>query len=123
MFTDRLAEAEQWFRKALMAFQATKDVPGMARTLYNLANLLADDPARLDEARSLAEEALTIKEALDNAALAIWKTYELLARIADQQGDSSQAAEYRAKSRQAYLAFPGWRQGLYQHEPLIAAVV
>ncbi|MDU9048262.1 MAG: tetratricopeptide repeat protein [Candidatus Electrothrix sp. Rat3] len=121
--TGRKAEAEQWFRKALAARRAAEDRPGMAITLSNLADLLADDPARLDEARGLAEEALTIKEALDNAALAIWKTYELLARIADQQGDSSQAAEYRAKSRQAYLAFPGWRQGLYQHEPLIAAVV
>ena len=77
----------------------------------------------MDEARGLAEESLTIKETLDPAAATIWTTYSLLARIADQQGDSSQAAEYRAKSRQTYLAFPGWRQQLEEDEEIIDAVV
>ncbi|MCI5219162.1 MAG: tetratricopeptide repeat protein [Candidatus Electrothrix sp. LOE2] len=120
--TGRLPEAEQWYGKALVAFKEGKDLATAAHTLNNLADLLADDPARLDEARGLAEESLTIKEPLDNAILEIWTTYNILADIADKQGDSSQAAIYRAKGRQAYLAFPGWRQ-LYQHEPLIAAVV
>ncbi|CAK8716275.1 MAG: Tetratricopeptide repeat-containing protein [Candidatus Electronema aureum] len=122
-YTGRHAEAEQWFRKALVVFQSAKDQLNAARALNNLAVLLADDLARLDEARRYAEESLIIKEILDPASAEIWKSYELLARIAAKQGESSQAAAYRAKGRQAYLAFPGWRQQLYQHEELITAVI
>jgi tetratricopeptide (TPR) repeat protein len=121
--TGRLAEGEKWYRKALKAFQDEEDRPNSARTLNNLASLLVNNPTRLDEARCYAEESLAIKETLDLAAAQIWLTYNILARIASQQGESSQAAAYRAKSRQAYLAFPGWREQLYQHEPLIAMVV
>uniref|UniRef100_UPI0040561692 tetratricopeptide repeat protein n=1 Tax=Candidatus Electrothrix sp. TaxID=2170559 RepID=UPI0040561692 len=121
--TGRPAEAKQWYGKALAACRAADDRPGMAITLNNLADLLANDPARLDEARALAEEGLAIDKTLDPAAAQIWTTYDLLARIATQQGESSQAAQYRARSRQAYLAFPGWRQQLYRHEELIAVVV
>ncbi len=119
----RVVEAEQWFRKALEALQDTEDRPGIARILSNLADLLTDDSARLDEARRLAEESLAIKENLDPAAAEIWKTYDILANIASQQGDSSQAATYRAKSRETYFDFLGWRQQLHRHESLIAAVV
>jgi tetratricopeptide (TPR) repeat protein len=119
----RLLQAEQWYGKALKARRAANDRLGMSITLSNIANLLADDSARLNEARRFAEESLAIKETLDPAAAEIWTTYEILARIASQQGDSSQAAAYRAKGRQAYFAFPGWREQLYQHEALIAMVV
>jgi tetratricopeptide (TPR) repeat protein len=119
----RVAEAEQWFRKALKARQAKEDRPHVAATLSNLASLIAKDPARLDEARGFAEEALAIDKTLDPAAAAIWNTYDILADIATQQGNNSQAGAYWAKSRQAYFAFPGWRKQLYQHEALIAAVV
>lgn len=122
-YTGRHEEAEQWFRKALKALRAADEQPGIARTLNNLASLLANNPARLDEARAYAEEALAISESLDPAAMQIWMTYTLLARIADQQGDSSQAAEYRARSRQAYLASPGWQQQLQENEAIIYAVV
>jgi hypothetical protein len=71
----------------------------------------------------LAEESLTIKENLDPSVMQIWTNYYILTDIATQQGESNQAATYRAKSRQAYLAFPGWRQQIRQHEPLISAVV
>jgi len=124
--TGRKAEAEQWYSKALAARRTADDRPGIARTLSNLADLLANNPARLDEGRRLAEEGLVIDLTLDPAAAQIWKTYELLAQITSQQGDNSQAARYRAKSRHAYLAFPSWRKQLHQHgqyEQLIAKVV
>ncbi|WP_417910405.1 tetratricopeptide repeat protein [Candidatus Electronema sp. PJ] len=108
--TGRAAEAEQWYSKALAAFKEGKDWPNAAHALSNLASLLAKDPARLDEARALAEESLAIKETLNPAAAQIWIIYDILADIASQQGESNQAAAYRAKSRQVYLAFPGWRQ-------------
>jgi len=122
-FTGRLPEAEQWYRKALAAFQGAEDWPYVAATLGNLAILLVNDPARLDEARRLAEESLSIKETIAPAAAEIWTTYNILARIASQQGDSSQTAAYRAKSRQAYFAFPAWRQQTQRHEELITAVI
>lgn len=121
--TGRMAEAEQWYGKALAARQAADDQPGMATTLNNLAALLANQPARLDEARGLAEEGLAIFETLDPAAAQIWTIYELLARIANQQKESSQAAAYRAKGRQAYLAFPAWRQQVQRYKDLIEPVV
>ncbi len=102
-----MAEAEQWYGKALAVFQGTEDQPNAARALHNLANLLAKDPVRLDEARGLAEESLVIKEALDPAAMQIWKTYGLLARIADRQGDSSRATEYRNKAERAFAPYAG----------------
>jgi tetratricopeptide (TPR) repeat protein len=105
MFTGRKAEAEQWYRKALAARRAADDRPGIARTLSNLADLLVKDPARLDEARRLAEEGLAIDETLDPAAAQIWTTYEILARIAAQQGNNSQSAEYRSKAEQAFAPY------------------
>jgi tetratricopeptide (TPR) repeat protein len=107
MFTGRLAEAEQWYSKALAVRRTAKDRLGMARTLSNLADLLKDDQARLDEARGLAEEGLAISETLDPAAAEIWKTYIILARIADQQGDSSRAAAYRSKAERAFAPYSG----------------
>ncbi|MCI5193429.1 MAG: tetratricopeptide repeat protein, partial [Candidatus Electrothrix sp. AU1_5] len=105
--TGRKAEAEQWYNKDLAACRAADDRPGMAITLSNLASLLADDPARLDEARGLAEEALAIDLTLDPAAAEIWKTYRILARIADQQGNESRAAEYRSKAERAFAPYAG----------------
>jgi tetratricopeptide (TPR) repeat protein len=105
--TGRLPEAEQWYRKALAAFQAADDRPHAAVTLSNLAILLADDPARLDEARGLAEEGLAISETLDPAAMEIWKTYGLLAHIAEKQGDESRAAAYRSKAERAFAPYRG----------------
>ncbi|MCI5158915.1 MAG: tetratricopeptide repeat protein [Candidatus Electrothrix sp. AUS1_2] len=105
--TGRKAEAEQWYGKALAAFQGADDRPNAARALSNLASLLTDDPARLDEARRLAEESLAIKETLDPAAMEIWTTYAILARIAEQQGDESRAAAYRSKAERAFAPYSG----------------
>ncbi|MCI5116260.1 MAG: tetratricopeptide repeat protein, partial [Candidatus Electrothrix sp. AX1] len=107
VYTGRKEEAEQWYNKDLAVCRAADDRPGIAGTLSNLANLLANDPARLDEARSLAEEGLAIDLTLDPAAAEIWKTYTILARIADQQGDESRAAEYRSKAEQAFAPYAG----------------
>ncbi len=119
----RWAEAEQWFGKALSVYKEEKDWPNVAHTLNNLACLLVNDLDRLDEACRLAEESLTIKETLDPVAQTIWTSYNILAHIATKQGYISRAVKYRAKGRQAYFAFPGWRQQLWQHEELIADVI
>jgi hypothetical protein len=91
--------------------------------LSNLAYLLRTQPNRLPEARQLAEEALAISKTLDPAAAEIWKTYYILAEIADKQGDTTHAKDYRRLSRQAKAAFAGTRYELRKYGQLIAAVV
>ncbi len=116
-------EAEAWYRKAIKGGKATEDKLAVSKTLKNLANLLQNQPHRLTEARQLAEEALAIDKTLDPAAAEIWKIYNTLAKIADKQGDTSQAKEYRRLSRQAKAAFAGTKYELRKYGQFIAVVV
>ncbi|MBD2214530.1 tetratricopeptide repeat protein [Nostoc linckia FACHB-104] len=120
---DNLGEAEAWFRKALKQFQKLENQANVSSILSNLANLLQNQPHRLSEARQLAEEALAIKKTLDPAAAEIWKIYDTLADIADKQGDTTQAKEYRRQARQAKAAFAGTQYELRQYGQFIARVV
>ena len=97
----RIDAAERWYRKAMDGGRQTGDTLPTARALNNLADLLQSQPGRLDEARRLAEEAL------DPGAAEIWKTYELLAQIADRQSRPDEAAEYRRLARDAKRGFAG----------------
>jgi tetratricopeptide (TPR) repeat protein len=93
-------EAVPWHLKAIEDAKSVEDWLQVSKSLHNLAlNLLLDQPNRLQEARLRAEEALGIRKTLDPAAAEIWKTYGLLAEIADKQGDTTQAKNYRRLSR------------------------
>jgi tetratricopeptide (TPR) repeat protein len=102
----KLDAAEQWYRKAI-AVQIQGNPKDLALSLNNLAVLLQNQANRIEEARALAEHALTIRETLDAASAEIWKTYNILAKIADKQQDSVQASHYRQLSRTSYLRFAG----------------
>jgi len=117
--TGKLEEAEGWFRKALKRLDREKK----SQTLNILADLLQNQPNRLEEARQLAKEALAISKTLDPAAAEIWKTYYILAEIADKQGDTTHAKDYRRLSREARAAFAGTRYELRKHGQLISVVV
>ncbi|QLE40439.1 CHAT domain-containing protein [Nostoc sp. C052] len=119
----KLGEAEAWFRKALKQFQKLEDRATASDTLSNLALILQDQPHRRSEAQQLAEEALAIKKTLDPVVAQIWKTHNILADIADKQGDTTQAKEYRRQARQAKAAFAGTQYELRQHGQFIAGVV
>ena len=119
----RPQEAEGWYRKALAVRRQSADPGGLAITLNNLADLLRGLPGRLDEACALAEECLALRKALDPAAVEIWKTYNILAAIAESQGDRQSAARYRREERAAFSGFAGSRHALRRHGPLIAAVL
>jgi Trp operon repressor len=69
------------------------------------------------------EDALAINRTLDPAAAEIWKTYNILARIATAQGKTPSAQAYRQQARSAKAAFAGTQYELQQHEPLITVVV
>jgi len=126
--------AEMWYRKTIEGGRKTDDRVGLAKSLSNLANLLQELPGRLAEARQLAEEALTIKKTLDPGATEIWKTYGLLAEIAEKEAETASdgrlkaglqtnAREYRRLARDAKRNFAGTRHELRQLAPLIHAVV
>ena len=88
--------AEAWYRKAIEGAKSVGDLVQVARSLNNLAGLLQENyPHRLPEARQLAEEALAIMKTLDPSVSEIWKTYFVLAKIAEQQNEPDKAAEYR----------------------------
>jgi tetratricopeptide (TPR) repeat protein len=121
--TGKLTEAEAWFKKAIDADRKQDDRALLSGHLSNLANLLQQFPNRLKKAQQLAEESLAIKQTLDPAAAEIWTTYNILAKISVQQGDSDKAKEYRRLSRTARANFAGTEYELRQHAPLIDGVV
>ena len=115
--------AETWYRKAIDADRALGNPKEIAPDLSNLANLLRTQPHRLTEARELAEEALAIKQTLAPGAAEIWKTYNILAKIADQQSREAEAAEYRRLARDAKRNFAGTRHELRRHLPVIIGTI
>ncbi|WP_035985621.1 CHAT domain-containing protein [Leptolyngbya sp. KIOST-1] len=123
----RLEMAIAWYEKAIAGGKATEDWLTVSRTLSNLAALLQSQPhpshADLATARHHAEAALAIKQTLDPAAAEIWKTYTILAEIADQQDQADQAQAYRQQARHARAAFAGTQQELRQLGPLILLAV
>jgi tetratricopeptide (TPR) repeat protein len=119
----KLTEAEAWYRKAINADRKQGDRVLLSQHLNNLANLLQQLPNRLNEAQQLAEEGLAIDKTLDPAAAEIWKTYNTLAEISDQQGDPAKAKDYRRLSRTARANFAGTEYELRQYAPLIEGVV
>jgi tetratricopeptide (TPR) repeat protein len=117
------ADAEGWYRKALAGSKGAGDQLNVSRALGNLADLLQNAPSRLAEARQVAEQALAIKQTLDPVATEIWKTYQILAEITEQEGHAEQARNYRRREREAYADFAGAEYALRQRTPLIQKVV
>jgi len=117
-------EAEAWYRKAIEGFEKAGDAINHSKGLSNLADLLQNQPERLTEARQLAEQALAIKQTLDPAAAEIWKSYHILAQIAEKQGDGAATKAYRRLSRDTKMNYAGTRYELERkHRGLISAVV
>jgi tetratricopeptide (TPR) repeat protein len=123
VFAGKPEAAESWYRKAIDGFRSLGDTPSPSKCLNNLADLLRTQPGRLDEARQLAEEALALKETLDHGAAEIWSTYNILAKIADQQLQPDLAAQYRQLARTAKRNFAGTSQEMKRHLPIIFLTV
>jgi hypothetical protein len=67
----------------------------------------------LAEAKRYAKKALVIRETLD-ASAEIWATRHVLAEIADMEGHTEEARDYRRREREAYAAFKGNRYDIDQ---------
>lgn len=95
--------AEVWHRKAIDADRKFGQRAQLARHLGDLADLLQNQPGRLEEARQLAQESLAIAQDLDPPVADIWRTYGILADITDKlvaaTTDSQHRAALRAQSR------------------------
>jgi hypothetical protein len=109
----------------------------LASSLNNLAALLltvhgqppeARPPAfagrdLLEEAETWARKAQKIREDLNDPSSEIWKTYSILAQIAQARGDETAARDWRRKERAAYVAFPGhWARLQGQYGELVRAI-
>jgi tetratricopeptide (TPR) repeat protein len=113
--TGRLDDAERWFLHALDGFEKTGQENHAAASAYNLAGLYLTQ-GRLAEAEQYAKRALTIKESLDLSAEP-WKTYNILAKIAQAKGNAQEAAQWRRKEQESYFAYPGAAHQLHQWAP------
>ena len=118
----RPEEAERWYGRALEGLQATGQMHYAAVAASNLANLLLAQPGRLEEAERYARQALAIKETLDLSAEP-WKTYNILAQIAEKRGQAEQARGWRRKEQESFAAFKGSEHEIRQWLPVIGAVV
>ena len=109
----RLEDAERWYLRA----QEIKDkvAPQDASALNNLADLYLSQ-RRLNEAARYARRAVEIKETLDLSAEP-WKTYNILARIADARGNAVEAEQWRRKEQDSFAAFAGAAYQLPQWAP------
>lgn len=119
----KLGDAEKWHRKAIKTRRESGDKVGLSTSLNNLGNLLQALPGRLEEARQLAEESLSIKKSLESGTSMVWTTLGILGEIAEKQDDDKRARRYRRLAYEAYAAFPGSKYELVKHVPLILAAV
>ncbi|MEQ9372367.1 MAG: CHAT domain-containing protein [Coleofasciculus chthonoplastes F3-SA18-01] len=121
-YAGKTENAESWYRKALNTYRKLGSKKDIFIVLNNLADLLQNQSNRLQEAHQLAEEALAISKTLDPASAEVWKTYTILANIADKQNETTQAQEYRHLSREA-IARVETQYLLEKYRQLIAEVV
>jgi tetratricopeptide (TPR) repeat protein len=122
-FQGKFDAAEHWYCKVLDVCKQLNDSLRTSKNLCSLAYLLRGQRDRLAEAQQLAEEALTLNQALDPAAAEIWTTYQILAEIAAQQGQTAAARTYRRQMRQSYNDFPGAQHWLQQFTDFVPGVV
>ena len=87
----------------------------------NLADLYLSQN-RLDEAEDYARRTLAIMETLDLSAQP-WKTYNILAELAEKRGRMDEVREWRRKEQESFAAFAGSDTKIKEWLPVIAAIV
>jgi tetratricopeptide (TPR) repeat protein len=115
----RPADAERWYLRA----QELKDqvAPHDHSTLGNLANLYLSQQ-RLEEAEQYAHSALQLQER-QGVSSEPWKTYAILAQVAEARGRVEEAARWRRKEQESYAAYAGAAHRLPGWAPQFISVV
>jgi SagB-type dehydrogenase family enzyme len=114
----RPESAEAWYRRALEVTRRIGNPTQRGQILCTLAAVLKNQPGRLAEAKSLAEEALHVAQRLDPAA-DTWKGYAVLADILDQQAHAMSAGD----SRSALEAEARDYREVHRRAPMISAAL
>lgn len=115
----RPSEAERWYLRTL---EHTKLLPDQGAKVYNNLASLYLSQNRLDKAEAYARRAVAIVETLDLSSEP-WKSYGILAEIAEKRGHKDEVREWRRKEQESFAAFAGSDTKIKQFEPLIAAIV
>ena len=89
-------EAERHYREAARMCQEQGHHAAAAQTWNDLAELLQSQPGRLDDARQLAEHAVTAMQSLDPAAAEVWRGYGILGDIAEREAQATETTDRRA---------------------------
>ncbi|MDB6091771.1 MAG: hypothetical protein JWN85_4555, partial [Gammaproteobacteria bacterium] len=100
----QFAADEAWYRHAIEADQRSGDRSQLAKHLATLAALLRSQTGRLEEARQLAEAAVSISRTSDLASPQPWQSYGVLADILAAQAaadsDHRRRAEFLTRARE-----------------------
>ena len=89
-------EAERHYRAAARMCQEHGHHAAAAQTWNDLAELLHSQPGRRDDARQLAEQAVSAIQSLDLAAPEAWRGYGILGDIAEREAQETEAGDRRA---------------------------
>jgi len=98
-----LAFARDCYLRALPVLRQADRRKHLPTLLSNLANLYLA-LGQLEEAEKYAEEAIQLKEKIGLSSEP-WKTYIIMAQIAERRGQVNKAAMWRQKVEQAFNAF------------------
>jgi SagB-type dehydrogenase family enzyme len=112
-------EAERHYREAARISEERGHLVAAAHTWNDLADLLQHEPARLVEARQLAEQAVAVAQNLDPSAADTWRSYGILADIAEKEARTTADGESRAALE---LQARDYRE-LQRHAPVIFATL
>ena len=118
-----LPAAENWYRQAIEGNKTLENWTEVSIGLTNLADLLQEQLGRLEEAKQLAEAGLSIDKAHNPNDVEIWKTYLILAKIADKQHNVKQYDVYRKLAKESKAGDLEYTENLEQHKKFIEAVV
>jgi tetratricopeptide (TPR) repeat protein len=128
----RPQEAERWYLMTIELDEKVGSNPKDIAIDYNNLTGLYLTQNRLEQAEELAHRALAILETLDLSAQP-WKTYNILAEIAEKRGRPEESRDWRRKRQESRLMFesssqadtnsPGVRQNADQWNDMVAGVV
>lgn len=133
----KLDEAESWYKQALSIGIQLGNKRDEAIDCNNLASLLLDVEALppagrpasftnrdlLAEAEAYAQRAREIREALDDPSSEVWKTYSILAQIAERRGRTDEARRWRRREQESYQQFAGSQYDIGRLDEWVKVVV
>jgi tetratricopeptide (TPR) repeat protein len=114
-------DAEQTYKKAIAIAESTEKRDFLSLIQNNLADFYLHQ-GRLEEAEKYAMLSLDIKKTL-GPSTAPWTTYNILAQIAEAQGQDNEALHWRRQSQESFARSPDALQEVQRFQPLLMMIV